>query len=64
MKAKDIAEIALFLLSFGGLVALFVMIPIAMFAPARFTKPWSIVSVLSIIVFACAIAWLLLGFGC
>jgi len=36
-------ESILFLISFLnllGLLVLLVMIPIAMFAPARFTKPW------------------------
>jgi len=60
----QVAEAILFLLSFFGLLGLLVMLPIAMFAPARFSKPWSIVSVLSLLTFACAVAWLLLGAGC
>jgi len=62
--ALQAAEAILFLLSFFGLLALMVMLPIAMFAPARFTKPWTIVSILSLVTFACAIGWLLLGAGC
>ena len=62
--ALQAAEAVLFLLSFFGLLALIVMLPIAMFAPARFTRPWTIVSILSLVTFACAIGWLLLGKGC
>ena len=43
---RKILESVLFLISFFNLLGLLVMIPIATFAPARFTKPWSIVSVL------------------
>ncbi len=58
------AEVILFLLSFFGLLALMLMLPIAIFAPARFTKPWTVVSILSLMTLACAIGWLLLGAGC
>lgn len=57
-------EDILLLLGFFSLLFLLVMLPIAMFAPARFTKPWTVVSLLSVITFAFAVGWLLLGWGC
>jgi len=40
---RKILEPILFLISFFNLLGLLVMIPVAMFAPARVTKPWSVV---------------------
>jgi hypothetical protein len=62
--ALQVVEAILFLLSFFGLLALMLMLPIAVFAPARFTRPWTLMSILSLATFACAVGWLLLGAGC
>ncbi len=61
---EQIPFLILFLISFFSLLGLLVMIPVAIFVPAKITKPWSVVSVLTFITFVCAIVWLLLGFGC
>ena len=61
---RKFVEPFLFLVSFFGLLGLLAMIAIAMLAPARFTKPWRIVSLLSLVTFLCAVGWLLLGWGC
>ena len=61
---RKIVELVLFFASTFGMLVLLVMIPIAVFAPARFTKPWSIVSLFSVFTFVCAMAWLTLGHGC
>jgi len=53
---RKIVELVLFFVSTFGMLGLLVMIPIAVFPPARFTKPWSIVSLLSIFTFVCAMA--------
>jgi len=59
---RKILEPILFLIFFFNLLGLLVMILVAMFAPV--TKPWSIVSLLTLVAFVCAMGWLLLGFGC
>ncbi len=59
--ALEAVPVVLFLLATFSLLSLLLMLPIAMFAPAKFTKPWKAVSVLSIITFGCAAGWLLLG---
>jgi len=46
---RKILEPILFLISFFNLLGLLVMIPVAMFAPARVTKPWSVVSLLTLV---------------
>ena len=61
---RKILEPILFLISFFNLLGLLVMIPVAKFAPARVTKPWNVVSLLTLVAFVCPIGWLLLGFGC
>ena len=61
---RKILEPILFLISFFNLLGLLVMIPVAMFASARVTEPWSAVSLLPLVAVVCAISWLLLGFGC
>jgi hypothetical protein len=61
---RNISEAIFFLCSLLGLLSLLVLIPVAMFLPARFTKPWKMVSLLSVFTFASAIDWLLLGRGC
>ncbi len=55
---RKILEPILFLISFFNLLGL------AKFAPARVTKPWNVVSLLTLVAFVCPIGWLLLGFGC
>ncbi|PYX10646.1 MAG: hypothetical protein DMG88_01710 [Acidobacteria bacterium] len=57
-------ENILLLVGFFSLLCLLIMLPIAMFSPSRFTRPWTAVSVLSFISFASAMFWLLLGWGC
>lgn len=61
---RNIAQTVLFLLSLLFLLALLTTLPIAMFAPARFAKPWMAVSLLTAATFICAVSWLLLGWGC
>src|SRR5438552_5386985 len=57
-------ENILLLLGLASLLLLLFMLPIAMFSPSRFTRPCTVVSVLSFISFASALVWLLLGWGC
>ena len=57
----EAVPVLLFLLASFSLLSLLVMLPVAMFSPAKFTKPWKAVSVLSIISFGCTAGWLLLG---
>ncbi len=57
-------ENILLLLGLASLLSLLFMLPIAMFSPSMFTRPWTVVSVLSFISFASALVWLLLGWGC
>jgi len=61
---RKILEPILFLISFFNLLGLLVMIPVAMFAPARVAKPWSVVSLLTLVALVCPIGWRLLGLGC
>ncbi len=61
---RNLIQLILCLLAFFGLLGLIVTIPIAMFSPARFARPWMIVSKLTIFTFCCAVGLLLLGWGC
>jgi hypothetical protein len=56
-------QVGFVLLTFLSLLALLVALPIACFSPAKWTKPWMVVSVLSALTLIFATIYVLLGYG-